>query len=79
MSDARGEVEEAKEIIVEYMKSHPEIYPGETNPSDKTLIEICMEYNNNLLGGSEFYFSRVLESATLTFSPEDVFLEKIDF
>lgn len=78
-SDARGDVQRAKDIIVEYMECHPEIYPDKTNPSDEDLINICMEYNNNLLGGSEFYFSRVLESATLTFSPDDVFLEKIEF
>lgn len=75
--------EEASEIIVPYMKSHPELYPNKENPSDEKsdekLVQICMDYNYELMGGSEYYYSRVFESATLTYSPEDVYLEEIPF
>lgn len=76
MSD--GEDESAHGIILPYMKAHPELYPDE-NPSDDELIDICMDYNSNLMGGSEYYYSRVFESCSLTYSPEDVFLEEIKF
>lgn len=73
---------EAREVILPYMKAHTELYPKIRNNkkiSDDTLVDICMEYNSNLMGGSEYYYSRVFDSATLTYSPEDVYLETIEF
>ena len=70
--------EEANEVILPYMQSHPELYLDKKNPSEENLINICMNYNQKLMGGSEYYFSRVFESCSLTYSPEDVFLEEIE-
>ena len=69
----------ARPIILEYMKEHPELYTDKKKPSDATLHDICMTYNGELMGYSEYYYSRVFEKATLTYSPEDVYLEKIKF
>ena len=69
----------SKSIVLEYMKNHPELYENIDNPSDDKLVRICMEYNYNLLGSSEYYYSRVFESATITYSPEDIYLETIEF
>lgn len=71
--------EEASEVILPYMKASPELYPDKENPSDEELIQICMKYNYALMGGSEWYYSRVFENATLTYSPEDIYLETIQF
>lgn len=70
---------EATDLILEYMKKHPELYQDKNKTTDKDLIDICMEYNGDLLGGSEYYYSRVCESCSITYSPEDVYLETIDF
>ena len=70
----------AKKIILSYMKAHPELYPKIRNNkkiSDDKLIRICMEYNCDLMGGSEYYYSRVFDSFSLTYAPEDIFLEEI--
>lgn len=73
------EGDEAREIILPYMKTHPELYSDKKNLSDDKLVDICMEYNHKLLGGSEYYYSRVLESCIITYSPKDIFLEEIKF
>lgn len=68
---------EAQEVIIKYMKKHPELYPDEKNPSDDELVDICMDYNYTLMGNSEYYYSRVFERLILTYSPEDIYLEEI--
>lgn len=70
------EVDQAKQIILPFMKSHPELWKTPTDTEDE-LVDICMDYNHQLMGGSEYYYSRVMESCMVTFSPEDIFLEEI--
>jgi len=43
-----------------------------------SVIDDAMELNYNLLGGSEYYYSRVYESSTLTYSPEDIYVEEVE-
>lgn len=74
-----GDDEQAERKIIEYMTKHPELYPQLENPSDDKLISLCMSYNDRMMGGSEWYYSRVLESITVTHSPEDVYLKEISF
>jgi hypothetical protein len=64
--------------VLEYMKKNP-ILSNNKKLSDEKLIETCMNYNYNLMGGSEYYYSRVCEKVSITYAPEDVILEEIKF
>jgi len=82
----KEDYDEALEFIIPFMKEHPillEKYKDDLDildyENDDKLVEICREYNYDLMGGSEWYFSRVCESCTVTYSAEDVFLEEINF
>ena len=69
--------EETKEIdwsdlihdYIETTKEGEEIYDN--------WHDIVMDYNWQLLGGSEYYASRIAESVTIYYSPKDVYLEEI--
>jgi hypothetical protein len=39
--------------------------------------EICNHWKYELLGSSEYYYCRVAETTTVTYSPEDIFVEQI--
>lgn len=43
------------------------------------IQDIFMEYAYDLLGHSEYYSCRVMEKCTVTYSPEDIYLEEIKF
>jgi len=89
------EADQAKEVIAEFMINHPVLIKEflEENPGlidgldvediDETsldrLADICMKYNNSLMGGSECYYSRVCEKVEVTYSDKDVFLEEVKF
>ena len=62
------EDEEANETIDNYIENNPEL--GLTRDE---IIELDYE----LCGSSEYYIYRVCESVTVTYSPEDIYLEKI--
>lgn len=72
------EEEKANIIIVNYFRTHSELYPHMLNPTDDELIDFCMDLNYELMGGSEYYYSRVFESCSLTYSKEDIYLEEIN-
>jgi hypothetical protein len=38
---------------------------------------ICNHWKHELLGDSEYYYCRVAETTTVTYSPEDIFVEQI--
>lgn len=65
-------------IIIKFMKQYPilwEEYIQEIFDIDEQMIGVCMElYNYELMGCSEGYYSRVCESCTVTYSPEDIFV-----
>ena len=43
------------------------------------LVDICSDWAYQLLGNSEFYYCRVAESVSVTYSDRDIFLEEIKF
>lgn len=43
------------------------------------LVDTCMHYNNQLMGGSEYYYSRVCERVDVTYSDIDVFSQEVNF
>lgn len=73
------ETDDVHKTIIDYMKAHPELYEFVKEPSESELVEICMNYNKSLMDSSEYYYSRVFDSASLTYSPEDTYLEIIEF
>lgn len=72
-------VKDAEKIIIPFMKEHLILCGDEINPKDKDLIDFCRELNFELMGSSEFYYSRVCESCTVLYSPEDIYAEEIIF
>jgi len=68
----------AEEIIIPFMESHPDLYNNE-NKTDEQLVEICMNINYELMGGSECYYSRICEKCIVTYSPEDINVEEVNF
>lgn len=73
------EEEEAKKIVIPYMKKHPELYTDIKIEDDDHLYDICMEYAYELMGSSEWYICRVMESCMVTYSDKDIFLEEVKF
>ena len=71
--------EDAYDVIIPFMNEHPILWNDKPNPTDEELINICMEYNNQLMGSSEWYYSRVMEKCTVTYSSKDIFVEEIIF
>ena len=63
-----------QETILSYLEENPDIIAGETNDEK---IDNVMDINYDLLGDSEYYISRVCDSAIITYSPEDLYLEII--
>jgi hypothetical protein len=57
------------------MKSNPVLGAYK---SDEKSFDLFVELNYELLGGSEWYGSRVCESVEITYSPEDVYTEVIE-
>lgn len=72
-----GSEEIAKQKILEYVEDNSEINK-EFLTQDDDIVDYIMEINYDLLGSSEWYYSRVFESATLTYSPEHIFVEQIE-
>lgn len=74
-----GHEEEANQTIIDYLNKYPNFFENQSEMSDDELIDKIMEINYSLMGGSEWYYSRVLESIKVTYSPEDIHLEIIKF
>ncbi len=72
-----GENKYASKIIIPFMRKYPELYSGIENPTDEELVDICMSINYNIMGSSEWYYSRVCESVIVYYSDKDIFLEEI--
>lgn len=41
-------------------------------------VNFALDYNYSLLGGSEYYYSRIVEKVSVFYAPEDVYLEEIE-
>jgi hypothetical protein len=61
---------ESEEVIEEYIENNPELKLTEREIRDLSY---------DLMGSSEYYDYRVCESVSVTYSPEDIYLEKIEF
>jgi hypothetical protein len=64
-----------REDYLDYIHDYLEDFNPEMR---EKWINIVMDYNNLLLGGSDYYYSRIVESCKLYFSPEDIILEEIE-
>jgi hypothetical protein len=61
---------ESEEAIEEYIENNPEL-----NLTEEEIRDLSYD----LMGSSEYYDYRVCESVSVTYSPEDIYLEKIEF
>lgn len=71
------ETETAEKLVVEFMKSNPVLCNGKSEA--KKLIPIARDWIYNLVDSSEYYYARVCESVSVTYSSEDVYLEEVNF
>ncbi len=74
-----GDESKANKKILSYLENNPNTFTNQDVMDEDELIGICMGYNYRLLGGSEWYYSRVLEKITLTYSETDINVEEIKF
>ena len=75
---------EQKNLISEFFKENTIILPEDVKPEelieDEDLaVDMFSEISYELLGSSEDYSCRVMQSCSVTYSPEDVFLEEVKF
>jgi len=77
IGNACGGTEEAQapKTILEYVSDKPIITKGETDPD--TIVDMVMDINYELMGSSEYYYSRVFERGYVFYSPMDVKFEKL--
>lgn len=61
---------DADEIIEDFIANNTEL---------NLTYDYVINLSHKLMGGSEFYDHRVCESCEVTYSPEDIYLEKINF
>jgi hypothetical protein len=77
----------AQTKIAEFIKQYPILMNEdqvreliEIEEEDEELEfyeEICNHWKYKLLGSSEYYYCRVAETTTVSYSPEDIFVEQI--
>lgn len=70
------EDDEAISIILKYVDNNPEVKSLKKDKSQK-ISEVIMNINYTLMGGSEYYYSRVCEKVTVLYSSADVSIEEI--
>lgn len=77
--------ENQKIAIINFFKSNPilvkESFKEEIDDitDEDDFIDMFHEISYELIGGSDFYVCRVMESCKVTYSPEDIYLEIIEF
>lgn len=78
------EGDKVNEMILKFLEKNPEVKETiiSCNPkvklNDNNISNFIMDkYNYNLMGGSEYYYSRVCEKTEVTYSDKDIFLEEI--
>lgn len=70
-----GEDNEAFSKVIAYVADKPII--TKTATTDAEMFALVMDINHKLMGGSEYYISRVFDIGSIVYSPEDVILEVI--
>ena len=72
---------EQEEVAKNFLKEHHKILLPDDNieENEDNLVYWFCDLAGELLGHSENYYCRVMESCIVTYSPEDVYLEEINF
>ena len=70
-----------RQAIISLFDNYPILLHGTKidEDEDDDLDYLFMEISGDLLGSSEFYTCRVMESCSITYSPEDIYLETVEF
>ena len=69
-----------RQAIISLFDNYPILLHGTKIDEDEYNLDyLFMEISVDLLGSSEFYTCRVMESCTITYSPEDIYLETVEF
>lgn len=72
--------DENKEVLTfEPFIELKEIFDAGEYDSDDLIFDYFRDFAHNLMGGSEYFDFRVCESVVVTHSPEDIYLEEINF
>lgn len=77
---------EGKIVVVDYFEKNKDLFPEldgkdfeEIMDGEEEIMDYFTELAYSLMGGSDFYDFRVCESVSTTYSPEDIYLEEIEF
>lgn len=71
------EDEKAEQIILEYLSENI-VFEDQENMDDETKVDNVMGINNDVMGGSEWYYSRVFDSMEIYYSHESININLID-
>ena len=74
------EDDKAQYLVDEWVKENPDIFIGFDDYEEWDSAETydyIMEIKSDLVGYSEYYISRVVESVQVTYSPQDIYVEEI--
>ncbi len=69
------------EVIADFLKANPILLEGDdvTNADESQLVDWFCDLAYELLGGSEYYVCRVMESCDVSYSNKDIETEKVTF
>ena len=67
---------ECNNIIIQYVENNKEIFP--IFEDEDAMIDYFIDLGCELMGSSEYYDFRVCQKVTVTYSPENIYLEKIE-
>lgn len=73
---------EAQYLVSEWVEGNPDIFIGFDDYEmwdDAETYDYIIELKNELVGYSEYYISRVVESVQVTYSPEDIYVEEVNY
>ena len=73
------EGEKAKTIILKFLEENKNIFAHQSTMTDDIKVDTVMDWNFKLMGGSEYYYSRIAESVEIYYIKEDIEIELIDF
>ena len=72
-----GQEEDAWQIIQNYLENN-KVFVDQEEVDMEVLQEMVVEINEELLGVSETKLSKICLSATVTYSPEDIYVDIIN-
>lgn len=74
--------EQQLDVVKALFEKHPvlkDLVPGVNFEDDDEIHDAFTELASELLGNSEWYVCRVMDKCTVTYSPENVYLETVTF